>query len=196
MLSAQLQPHFLFNTLHAVSALIWEDQARADRLLARLSEMLRLTLRSGNRVETTLEEELALLDRYVEIQEARYGDRLRVRIEVEPAAAAGDGAASHPAAAGRERDPPRHHPADRRPDGWTSCARAGDGPAAPDRARRRRRPPDGPPAPRRRGTRRSPGRGFASSTARAQRFDLSPAAGGGAVCALTIPLRASAGAPA
>ena len=62
MLSAQLQPHFLFNTLHAISALVWEDQARADRLLARLSELLRLTLRSGTRVETTLEEELALLE--------------------------------------------------------------------------------------------------------------------------------------
>ena len=86
VLSAQLQPHFLFNTLHAVSALIWEDQARADRLLARLSELLRLTLRSGSRMETTLEEELALLGRYVEIQETRYGDRLRISIEAEPAA--------------------------------------------------------------------------------------------------------------
>ncbi|HEX6105938.1 MAG TPA: histidine kinase [Gemmatimonadales bacterium] len=84
VLSAQLQPHFLFNTLHAISALVWEDQARADRLLARLSEMLRLTLRSGTRVETTLAEEVALLRRYAEIQEARYGERLRVCIEVQP----------------------------------------------------------------------------------------------------------------
>ncbi len=84
VLSAQLQPHFLFNTLHAISALVWEDPARADRLLARLSEMLRLTLRSGTRVETTLAEEVALLQRYAEIQEARYGERLRVCIEVEP----------------------------------------------------------------------------------------------------------------
>jgi hypothetical protein len=84
VLSAQLQPHFLFNALHAISALIWEDQARAERLLARLSDMLRLTLRSGTRVETTLEEEVALLRRYAEIQEARYGDRLRVSFDVEP----------------------------------------------------------------------------------------------------------------
>jgi two-component system, LytTR family, sensor kinase len=84
VLSAQLQPHFLFNTLHAISALVYEDPARAERLLARLSEMLRLTLRSGTRVETTLEEELALLRRYAEIQEARYGERLRVAFEVEP----------------------------------------------------------------------------------------------------------------
>jgi two-component sensor histidine kinase len=85
VLSAQLQPHFLFNTLHAISALVWQDPARAERLLARLSEMLRLTLRSGTRVETTLAEELALLQRYAEIQEARYGERLRVGFEVEPA---------------------------------------------------------------------------------------------------------------
>jgi hypothetical protein len=83
VLNAQLQPHFLFNALHAISALIWEDPARADRLLARLSEMLRLTLRSGTRVETTLTEEVALLQRYAEIQEARYGDRLRVLFDVD-----------------------------------------------------------------------------------------------------------------
>lgn len=83
VLSAQLQPHFLFNSLHAISALIWDDPARADRLLARLSEMLRFTLRSGDRVETTLTEEVALLQRYAEIQEARYGNRLQVLFDVE-----------------------------------------------------------------------------------------------------------------
>lgn len=83
VLSAQLQPHFLFNALHAISALVWEDQARADRLLARLSDLLRLTLRSGTRVETTLAEEVSMLQHYAEIQEARYGDRLKVSFEVE-----------------------------------------------------------------------------------------------------------------
>ena len=83
VLSAQLQPHFLFNALHAISALVWEDQARADRLLARLSDLLRLTLRSGTRVETTLAEEVLLLQHSAEIQEARYGDRLRVSFDVE-----------------------------------------------------------------------------------------------------------------
>lgn len=83
VLGAQLQPHFLFNALHVISALIWEDQARADRLLARLSDLLRLTLSSGTRVETTLAEEIALLQHYAEIQEARYGDRLRVTFDVE-----------------------------------------------------------------------------------------------------------------
>jgi two-component system LytT family sensor kinase len=83
VLSAQLQPHVLFNALHAISALVWQDPARADRLLARLGEMLRLTLRSGTQVETTLAEEVTLLQRYAEIQEARYGDRLRVSFDVE-----------------------------------------------------------------------------------------------------------------
>ena len=83
VLGAQLQPHFLFNALHAISALVWEDQARADRLLARLSDLLRLTLSGGTRVETTLAEEVALLQRYADIQEARYGDRLRVSIDVD-----------------------------------------------------------------------------------------------------------------
>jgi hypothetical protein len=82
-LGAQLQPHFLFNALHAISALVWQDPVRADRLLARLSEMLRLTLRSNTRVETTLAEEVTLHERYAEIQEARYGDRLRVSFDVE-----------------------------------------------------------------------------------------------------------------
>ena len=84
VLGAQLQPHFLFNALHAISALVWQDQARADRLLARLSELLRLTLSSNTRVETTLAEEMALLRRYAEIQEARYGDRLSVGFEIDP----------------------------------------------------------------------------------------------------------------
>lgn len=86
VLNAQLQPHFLFNALHAISALVWQDPQQADRLLARLSELLRLTLRNGTRVETTLEDELALLERYAELQQARYGDRLQVTFEIDPLA--------------------------------------------------------------------------------------------------------------
>jgi two-component system LytT family sensor kinase len=171
VLSAQLQPHFLFNTLHAVSALIWEDQARADRLLARLGELLRLTLRSGKRVETTLEEELALLGRYVEIQETRYGDRLRIRIEVEPAAR--QAMVPHLILQPLVENAIRHGITRRTAPGRVDVvARAGSGRLHVTRARLRQL--YGP----------------------AQTFDLSPAVGGGAVCALTIPLRASVGAPA
>ena len=82
-LSAQLQPHFLFNTLNAISALIREDPSKAERLLARLSDLLRQSLRDGAQPQTSLETELAFLEKYVEVQEARFGDRLVVTFEVD-----------------------------------------------------------------------------------------------------------------
>jgi two-component system, LytTR family, sensor kinase len=86
VLNAQLQPHFLFNALHAISALVWQDPGQADRLLARLSELLRLTLRNSTMVETTLDDELALLERYADLQRARYGERLQITFEIDPLA--------------------------------------------------------------------------------------------------------------
>ena len=83
-LTAQLQPHFLFNTLNAISALVRENPSQAERLLARLSELLRQTLREGTQPETTLESELAFLEKYVEVQETRFGPRLAVTFEVDP----------------------------------------------------------------------------------------------------------------
>ncbi len=83
-LSAQLHPHFLFNTLHAISALVRPDPKRAEQLIARLSELLRQMLDAGDRVEITLEEELSFLEKYVDIQEARFGARLQVRFSVAP----------------------------------------------------------------------------------------------------------------
>jgi signal transduction histidine kinase len=83
-LAAQLQPHFLFNTLHVISALVRPDPRRAEQLIVRLSELLREMLDQGTRAEVPLREELAFLAQYVEIQEARFGDRLRVRVEAAP----------------------------------------------------------------------------------------------------------------
>jgi len=87
-LRAQLQPHFLFNTLNSISVLTATDPAGANRMLLDLSELLRATLAAGEAHEVTLDRELAMLERYVAIQQVRFGDRLAVRFEIEPAARA------------------------------------------------------------------------------------------------------------
>ncbi len=85
-LRLQLQPHFLFNALHTVSAAMYDDPAAADEMLDQLAELLRASLRTAQADEVPLAEELALLDRYLAIQRARFGDRLEVSIQVEPGA--------------------------------------------------------------------------------------------------------------
>ena len=75
-LSAQLHPHFLFNTLQGISTLIHRDPRGADTMLNRLSELLRRTLHQGERQEVPLAEEMELLGYYVEIMQVRFGDRL------------------------------------------------------------------------------------------------------------------------
>ena len=80
-LRAQLQPHFLFNTLQSISTLIHRDQAAADRMLTDLSDLLRLSLRSTASQEVPLREELGFLDRYLDIMRVRFGDRLRISVE-------------------------------------------------------------------------------------------------------------------
>ena len=81
MLGLQLQPHFLFNTLNTIAELVHEDPDAADRMIVGLSELLRLSLElEGSPI--TLDRELSLLDRYVEIQQARFGERLRMSVDV------------------------------------------------------------------------------------------------------------------
>jgi two-component system LytT family sensor kinase len=84
-LQQQLHPHFLFNTLNAISALMHRDVAAADRTLVRLSDLLRLTLERLGAQEVTLEEELEFLGKYLDIERTRFADRLVVRFEIEPA---------------------------------------------------------------------------------------------------------------
>ncbi len=84
-LRLQLQPHFLFNTLNMISSVLYEDPRVADEMIARLSDLLRATLRETGRQEVTLEEELRFLDLYVEIMRARFDDRLVVSLDVDPA---------------------------------------------------------------------------------------------------------------
>lgn len=82
-LKGQLHPHFLFNTLHSVSMLNLTDTDQANRILVLLSELLRKTLDSDGSPNVTLAEELDLVDRYLEIERTRFGDRLTVSYEID-----------------------------------------------------------------------------------------------------------------
>ena len=82
VLKMQLQPHFLFNTLHAISALVHKDAEAADRMINRLAEFLRLTLESVGVQEVSLQGELESLDKYLEIEQVRFGSRLTVHRSV------------------------------------------------------------------------------------------------------------------
>jgi signal transduction histidine kinase len=83
-LKMQIHPHFLFNTLHAIQALIQEDPETADEMIARLSDLLRMTLENPGSPEVTLQQELEFLQRYLEIEEIRFQDRLSVRFDIAP----------------------------------------------------------------------------------------------------------------
>jgi signal transduction histidine kinase len=83
-LRMQLHPHFLFNTLNAISTLVHKDPEAADRMIARLSELLRLTLENVGVQEVPLAQELEFLERYLEIERTRFADRLVVRMEIAP----------------------------------------------------------------------------------------------------------------
>jgi len=82
LLQTQLQPHFLFNTLHAVTVLVTRDPERAAQMLVRLGDFLRTTLAGSGRAEVTLDEELRMLDDYLDLQRTRFRDRLQVVINV------------------------------------------------------------------------------------------------------------------
>lgn len=83
-LSAQLQPHFLFNTLQAISTLISRDPSAAEKMVANLADLLREVLRQGDKREIPLREELRILDAYLEISRRRFGERLTIAIDVAP----------------------------------------------------------------------------------------------------------------
>ncbi|HEU0178731.1 MAG TPA: histidine kinase [Blastocatellia bacterium] len=83
-LKMQLHPHFLFNTLHAISSLMRRDVEAAERMITRLSDLLRMTLENVGAQETPLRQELEFLERYLEIEQTRFRDRLQVKMEIEP----------------------------------------------------------------------------------------------------------------
>ena len=89
-LEAELHPHFLFNTLHAISTLVHRDPESADRMISRLSDLLRITFDRSGEPKVTLKEEIDFLQKYLDIEQTRFQDRLRVSVHVEPDALDGE----------------------------------------------------------------------------------------------------------
>jgi sensor histidine kinase YesM len=83
-LESHIRPHFLFNTLNTISSLIPEEPKVAESLVGKLAALLRLSMDSKHERVATLERELKIVTDYLEIEQARYGDRLRFRIDVPP----------------------------------------------------------------------------------------------------------------
>jgi len=83
-LKMQLQPHFLFNTLHSISALNLASPQKANQMIARLGDFLRMTLERSDEQMVTLDEELEFLRCYLEIEQIRFSDRLTVEYDVPP----------------------------------------------------------------------------------------------------------------
>jgi signal transduction histidine kinase len=83
-LEAELHPHFLFNTLHAISSLVHTNPDGADRMISRLSDLLRLTFDRSGAPRVSLQEELEFLQKYLEIEQTRFHDRLTVKFDIDP----------------------------------------------------------------------------------------------------------------
>ncbi|HEX7966034.1 MAG TPA: histidine kinase [Gammaproteobacteria bacterium] len=88
-LRGQLNPHFLFNSLHTISSLLLVDPRRADKLLADFSDVLRISLREGQREFASVREELDYARRYLAIEETRFEDRLETRFRIDDASLGG-----------------------------------------------------------------------------------------------------------
>ena len=83
-LKSQLQPHFLFNTMHSISALMLTDVNAADRMMCRLSDLLRISLETADTQITTLNRELEFVTCYLEIEKVRFEERMRVIFDIAP----------------------------------------------------------------------------------------------------------------
>ena len=83
-LEAELHPHFLFNTLHAISTLVHVDPDAADRMISRLSDLLRLTFDRSGAAAIPLKEELEFLQKYLQIEQIRFRDRLSIEFDIDP----------------------------------------------------------------------------------------------------------------
>lgn len=85
-LKTQLQPHFLFNAMHTISALVHEDPEAADRTIARLSSLLRMALDTSSSQEVPLRQELQFLEHYLAVEKVRFEDRLQIEFDIDPQA--------------------------------------------------------------------------------------------------------------
>lgn len=83
-LKMQLQPHFLFNSLNAIAELVHHDSNAADDMLTALSGLLRLTLDTSSEQQLPLRRELEIVEKYLAIERVRFGDRLKVRLDISP----------------------------------------------------------------------------------------------------------------
>jgi two-component system LytT family sensor kinase len=83
-LEAELHPHFLFNTLHAISTLVHRDPESADRMISRLSDLLRITFDRSGEAKVSLKEEIDFLQKYLDIEQTRFQDRLTVNVKIDP----------------------------------------------------------------------------------------------------------------
>jgi two-component system LytT family sensor kinase len=82
-LRGQMDPHFMFNTLNSIASLVYDQRGEAAvRMIVGLSELLRRASEDSHRVQVTLQEEVEYLQRYIDIQKIRFGDRLRVSIDI------------------------------------------------------------------------------------------------------------------
>ena len=84
-LKMQLHPHFLFNTLNAISELVYKDREAAEQMISQLSDMLRLSLDKVGVQEVSLAQELDFLRKYLEIEQTRFQERLKVEMQIDPA---------------------------------------------------------------------------------------------------------------
>ncbi len=84
VLKMQLHPHFLFNTLNAISELIYKDAESAERMISDLSDLLRMSFENLEVQEIPLKQELEFLEKYLEIEQMRFRDRLKVEMLISP----------------------------------------------------------------------------------------------------------------
>ena len=196
-LKMQLHPHFLFNALHSISALVHTNPDAADKMIARLGDFLRLTLDSAADQEVPLRQEIEFLNCYLEIERIRFQDRLTTRLEVDPSVL--NCRVPYLILQPIVENAVRHGVAPRSAPGHVEvrASRAGTSLRLEVRDNGRGLPEGAPAARAAQG-----GVGLANTRARLQqlyggayRFDISNAPAGGAVVTLEIPLHGSTAEP-